>query len=174
MRALCHMAESAIARIEVLEKFDEEHDLAERPQSTWSDDTLLALDEDVNRRLAKMLETALARISVLEQRRDISYTNAFKTTNGEGCIVRGCDAKPSQKNFIRHVKTTSTPEHEVAAAILKQTDCLQCGLHWQTPSGLAYHEALIHDENHSSRIDTFKPYLQQSLGKCFAVMPCKF
>lgn len=172
MRALCQMAESAIARIEVLEKFDEEHVLAERPQTSGSDDTLRASDGDINRRLTKMLETALARISVLEQRRDICYTNAFKTTNAEGCLIRGCDAKPSQKNFIRHVKTTSTPEHEVAAAILKQTDCLQCGLHWQTPSGLAYHEALIHDENHPSRMDAFKPFLQQSLGKCLTVMTC--
>lgn len=131
--------------------------------------------EDTNRRLTKMLEAVLARISVLEKMRDIFYQYAFKTANEGECLVRGCGAKSSSsKNTIRHIKTTITSEHEIAAIILQQTDCLQCEMQWRTPTGLAHHESTVHNDNHSSRMDIFQPFLQQSSCKCLPVMICKF
>lgn len=173
-RTLCQMVESAVARVEVLERFDEEHGHSERRQSAESDDTMRVSGEDSIRRPTKMLEAVLARISVLEKRRDICYQHAFKAVNEGECLVRGCGAKSSSsKNTMRHFKTTITPEHEIAAIILQQTDCLQCGRQWRTPNGLAHHELTVHEENHSSRIDILQPFLQQSSCKCLHVMVCK-
>lgn len=73
-------------------------------------------------------------------------------------------------NAIRHFNTTPTPEHEVAAIILQQTDCLQCGMHWKSPNGLANHEKSVHNETRSSRMDTFKPFFEQPRRKCLFLM----
>lgn len=67
----------------------------------------------------------------------------------------------------------NNPEHEVAAIILQQTDCLQCGKHWKSPNGLNHHEKTVHEETRSSRMDTFQPFLQQSFGKCLSMMASK-
>lgn len=158
----------------MLERYDEGHADAERLRSDSSDSTTPLAAEDGNRQLYKMLEAALARVSVLEGRRDICYWNAFKAAGEAECIVRGCGAKPTScKNDIRHLKNTRTPEHEVAAIILQQRECMQCGANWKSSGGLDHHEQTVHQETRSSRVDTFRPYLEQPLCKCLSVMAGK-
>lgn len=119
----------------------------------------------------KHLEAALARVLVLERRRDICYRSAFKAADGGECIVRGYGSKSSlPKNAIRHYNTIPTPEHEVAAIILQQTDCLQCGTSWETPRGLTHHKEKVHGETRSSRMDTLKPFFEQPYRKCLSLM----
>lgn len=154
-----------MARIEVLERLDKENTHPERLRSGSSDGTTRGPGEDGNRQLYNILEATLARLIVLEERRDICYRNAFKAAVETDCIVRGCGGKLSRKNDLRHVKTTGTPEHEVAAIILQQKECLQCGEHWKSPAGLDHHEQTFHGDTRSSRIDTFQPYLEQPLCK---------
>ncbi|KAL2056606.1 hypothetical protein ABVK25_003000 [Lepraria finkii] len=162
VRRLYKMTESILVRIEALERFDQDHSRIARLPSGSPDNTMQISEEDANRPLYKQLEAALARILVLERRRDIFYRFAFKAADGGECIVRGCGSKSSlPKNAIRHFNSTPTPEHEVAAIVLQQTDCLQCGMGWRTPSGLAYHEKTVHNETRSSRMDTFKPFFEQ-------------
>jgi len=165
------MTESILVRIEALEHFDQDHSYIARRLSVSPDDTTQISEEDANRPLYKQLEAALARVLVLERRRDICYRSAFKAADGGECIVRGCGSKSSSpKNAIRHFNTTPTPEHEVAAIILQQTDCLQCGMHWKSPNGLANHEKSVHNETRSSRMDTFKPFFEQPRRKCLFLM----
>lgn len=154
-----------------MEGLDKEYVHAKRLYSRRSDDITRVSDEDANRRLYKMLKAALARVSVLEKRKNICYRYAFKAANGAECIVRRCGAKSSSfKNDIRYIKNTTTPEHKVAAIILQQTDCLQYGKHWKSPNGLDHHKKAVHKETRSSRINTFQPFLQQSLGKCLFII----
>jgi len=109
------------------------------------------------------MEAALARVSVLERRRDISYNSAFKASNGTECIIRGCGGDLSKREHaVRHIKTTSTPEHQVAAIVLQQTECLECSKSWKTPSGLVHHETTVHGEAYTSRMDIFRPLFEQS------------
>lgn len=165
------MTESILVRIEALEHFDRDHSHTARLPPGSPDNTMQVSEEDGNRPLYKHLEAALARVLVLERRRDICYRSAFKAADGGECIVRGCGSKSSSpKNAIRHFNTTATPEHEAAAIILQQTDCLQCGMCWRTPSGLAYHEKTVHKETHSSRMDRFKPFFEQPHRKCLSLM----
>ncbi len=165
------MTESILVRIEALEHFDQDHSYTARLPSGSPDNTMQISEEDANWPLFKKLEAALARVLVLERRRDICYRSAFKAADGGECIVRGCGSKSSlPKNAIRHFNTTPTPEHEVAAIILQQTDCLQCGMHWETPSGLAHHEKMVHKETRSSRMDTFKPFFEHPRRKCLSLM----
>ena len=119
-----------------------------------------------------MLEATIARVSILEGRRDICYQNAFKATGGAKCIVRGCGAKSSSsfKNDVRHFQTISTPEHDIAAILLQQKQCLQCGEQWKRSTGLDHHERTVHQETRSSRVETFLPYLKQPLCKCFPII----
>ena len=121
-----------------------------------------------------MFEAVLARIAVLESRRDICYRHAFKTAGVEECMIRGCGTTSSApKNAIRHLKNTATPEHEVATAILQQTECLQCDERWERPSSLACHELMVHQEAYSSRLDSFKSFIEQPLCKRLSLMVCK-
>ena len=108
------------------------------------------------------MEASLARISVLENRMDISYSSAFKASNGTECIIRGCGGNLSkQEHALRHLKTTSTPEHQVAAIVLQQTECLECGKSWKKPCGLLNHEKTAHGEAYTSRMDIFRPLFEQ-------------
>ena len=120
------------------------------------------------------MEASLARISVLEKRRDISYRSAFKASNGTECIIRGCGSDLSKREHaVRHIKTTSTPEHQVAAIVLQQTECLECGKSWKTPSGLVHHETTAHGEAYTSRLDIFKPLFEQSSRARLGLKTCK-
>ena len=86
--------------------------------------------------LYKMLTAALARISILEKTRDISYRDGFKAAS-QACIVRGCERKfASHENVLRHLKESSTPQHQVVAIILGQTSCLQCDKDFKRPTKL--------------------------------------
>lgn len=117
------------------------------------------------------MEAALARISVLEKRRDISYSSAFKASNGTECIIRGCRSDLSKRgHVVRHLKTTPTPEHQVAAIVLQQTECLECSKSWKIPSALVHHETTAHSEVYTSRIDIFRPLLEQSSRTRFAII----
>ena len=52
------------------------------------------------------------------KRREISYCGAFKASNGTNCIVRGCGGDLSRESHTRrHLRTTTTPEHQVATII---------------------------------------------------------
>ena len=155
-----------LARIEALEHFDRNHSYTERHTSDLPDETMQISEEDADRSLYKHLEAALARVLVLERRRDICYNSAFKAPSGTECIVRGCGSKSSlHKNAIRHCNTTATPEHEVAAFILQQTNCLQCGTCYKTPISLANHEKKVHEEIYSSRMDRFRPFFEDPYRK---------
>ena len=117
------------------------------------------------------MEAALARVSVLERRRDISYSSAFIVSNGTECIIRGCGSDLSKREHaVRHIKTTSTPEHQVDAIVLQQTECLECGRGWKTPSGLVHHETTLHGEAYTSRMDIFRPLFEQSSCTHFSLM----
>ena len=154
-----NIAESIIARITALEHFDQDHSHSDRSSPN---DSILANDE-TERSLYKIMEVALARVSVLEKRRDISYSSAFKASNGTECIIRGCGGDLSKREHaVRHIKTTSTPEHQVAAVILQQTECLACGKSWKTPSGLVHHETTAHCEAYTSRMDIFRPLFEHT------------
>lgn len=158
----------------MLERHDEGHARPECLHSDSSDNSTYVAVENGNRQLYKMLEAALARVLVLEGRRDICYQNAFKAASETECIVRGCGSKPTScKNDVRHLKNTRSPEHEVAAILLQQTECLQCGENWKSWVGLDHHERTVHQETRSSRMDTFRPYLEQPLCKCLSVMAGK-
>lgn len=76
--------ESIIARIKVLEHFDQDYFHSDRSSTN---EPILANDE-AERSLYKIMEAALARVSVLERRRDISYNSAFKASNGIEYIIR--------------------------------------------------------------------------------------
>ena len=153
-----NIAESIIARIKVLEHFDQDYSHSDRSSTN---EPILANDE-AKRSLYKIIEAALARVSVLERRRDISYNSAFKASNGTECIIRGCGGDLSKREHaVRHIKTTSTPEHQIAAIVLQQTECLECGKGWKTPSGLVHHETIAHGEAYTSRMDVFRPLFEQ-------------
>ncbi len=181
-RKLWKMAETVFARIEVLEHLDQDHSHGERLRSGSPDNITSLPKEEVNRSLYKTLETALTRISVLEKRRDISYDHAFKASNGKQCMIRGCGSELSRPNHaIRHINNTSTPEHQVAAIILEQKECLECDKSWKTPSGLIFHEKKVHKETYTSRMDIFKQFLGQSSCMHFSssfyeilLMNCRF
>lgn len=165
------IAESVLARIEVLEHFDQDYSHDDRPRyASPASASILAKDE-ADRSLYKILEAALTRVSVLEKRRDISYRSAFKASNGTECIIRGCGGDLSKREHaLRHIKTTSTPEHEVAAIVLQQTGCLECDKSWKTPSGLVHHETTVHGEPYTSRMDVFRPLFEQTSCMCPTLM----
>ena len=166
---LYEITESILVRIQDLEHYDRDHADTARLPSDSPDNTIL--EEDSNRPLYKKLEAALARVLVLERRRDICYRSAFKAVDSGECIVRGCGSKSSSpQNAIRHFSSTPTPEHEVAAIITQQTNCLQCEMHWRTPSGLAHHEETVHKETRSSRMVMFKPFFEQPHRKSLFLM----
>ena len=166
-RRMWNIAESIIARIQVLEHFDQDYSHSDR--SSTNERTLA--NDEAERSLYKIMEAALARVSVLEKRRDISYSSAFKVSNGTECIIRGCGGDLSKREHaVRHIKTTSTPEHQVAAIVLQQTECLECGRGWKTPSGLVHHETTLHGEAYTSRMDIFRPLFEQSSCTRLALM----
>ena len=166
-RRLWTIAESILARIEALEHFDQDYSRDERPGYVSPPST----KDGADRSLYSILEVALARLSVLENRRDISYRSAFKTSNGTKCIIRGCGGDLSKPDHaLRHIKTTSTPEHQVAALILQQTRCLECDRTWKTSSGLVHHETTIHGEAYTSRMDVFRPLFEQTSRMRFALV----
>lgn len=160
------MTESALARLEVLERFDQDHTHGERSRSGSPANVPILPKEEANRSLYKILESTLMRISVLEKRRDISYLNAFKASNGTECFIRGCGGE--FPNTLPRIRTTSTPERQVAAIILNQTECLECNKRWKTASGLIHHEMTVHKEAYTSRIDLFRPFFEQGSRTCLA------
>ena len=108
-----------------------------------------------------MLTAALARISILEKTRDISYRDGFKAAS-QACIVRGCERKfVSHENVLRHLKESSTPQHQVAAIILGQTSCLQCDKDFKWPTKLKTHELDCREEAYTSTIEAFSPFFEQ-------------
>lgn len=166
-RRLWNVAESILTRIQVLEQFDQDYSHSDR--SSTNEPTLT--NNEAERSLYKIMEAALARVSVLEKRKDISYSSAFKASNGTECIIRGCGGDLSKREHaVRHIKTTSTPEHQVAAIVLQQTKCLECGKSWKTPSGLIHHETTAHGEAYTSRMDIFRPLFEQSTCTRLALM----
>lgn len=73
------------------------------------------------------MKIVLTRVSVLEKRKNIFYNSAFKVSNGAECIIRRCEGDLfKREHAVRHIKTTFTPEHQVAAIVLQQTECLEC------------------------------------------------
>ena len=170
VRILYLLVESVIARIEVLERSDEEPADSERLYPIWSNQ---ASDGDAIQRLNEMVKAVLERVLILEERRDIDYQCAYRAKKGTECIVRGCGAKQSSKNALRHMNDTKTPEHEVAGIILRQKSCWQCGMDWKSPNGLATHEAATHNQSSLSRMGTFQPFLQQPLSKCLSLVASK-
>ncbi len=163
LRRLWSIAESVLARIEVLENLDQDYSHDGRPRCVSPASASNLAKDEADRSLYKILEAALTRVSVLENRRDISYHSAFKASNGTECIIRGCGGDLSKrKHALRHIKTTSTPEHQVAAIVLQQTGCLECDKSWKTPSGLVHHETTVHGEAYTSRMDVFRPLFEQT------------
>ncbi len=141
------------------------------PQRRSSTHEPTLTNDEAERSLYKIMEAALARVSVLEKRRDISYSSACKASNGTECIIRGCGGDLSKREHaVRHIKTTSTPEHQVAAIVLQQTECLECGRSRKTPSGLVHHETTAHGEAYTSRMDIFRPLFEQSTCTRLALM----
>ena len=161
-RRLWMMAESVLARTKVLEQLDQDCSQGERPHSVPPPNMSIPPKEDANRSLYKMLEAVLTRVSVLEKRRDICYCCAFKASTGDECIIRGCGSIISTHHTVRHLKTTSTPQHQVAAMILQQTECLECDKSWKVPSGLVHHETKVHGEAYRSRMEIFGPIFHQT------------
>lgn len=108
------------------------------------------------------MKVALTRVSVLERRRNISYNSAFKASNETECIVRECEGDLSKREHaVRHIKTTFTFEHQVAAIVLQQTECLKCSKSWKISSDLVHHETTAHDEVYTSRMNIFRPLFEQ-------------
>ena len=161
-RRLWMMAESVLARTKALEQLDQDCSPGERPHSVPPPHMSIPPKEDANRSLYKILEAALTRISVLEKRRDICYCCAFKAPTGDECIIRGCGSVVSTQHTIRHLRTTSTPQHQVAAMILQQTECLECNKSWKIPSGLVHHETKFHGDVYTSRMEIFRPIFHQT------------
>jgi len=161
-RRLWIMAESLLVRTKVLEQLDQDCSQGGRPNSVSLLNVSIPPKDDANRSLHKILEAALTRVSVLEKRRDISYFYAFKASTGKACIVRGCGSVLSAQHTVRHLKTTSTPEHQVAAIVLQQTECLECNKKWKIPSGLAHHETTFHGKAYTSRMEIFRPIFEQT------------
>lgn len=156
------MTESALVRLEVLERYDQDHAHGERSRPGSPANVSILRKEEANGSLYKILENTLLRISVLEKKRDISYRNAFKASNGTECFIRGCGGDFSRRqNTLQHSRTTPTPERQVAAIILNQTECLECNKSLKTASGLIHHETTVHKEAYNSRIDIFRPFLEQ-------------
>lgn len=152
------MLESILARIQVVERLD--LSLPENEHSCSSDASSHS-ESGTQRVLYTMFEAALARITILESRRGISYGNGFKATNAETCVVRGCErtyARPD--STIRHLKDSSHPQHQVAAIVMGQTWCLQCDEEYHRPTYLKDHEANAHKEAYTSRIDMLSPFLE--------------
>lgn len=161
------MAETVLARVEVLERLDREQ-FTECPRSS---DVSCHTNDATPRALYKMLEAALIRISVLERKRDISYLDGFKASHTGGCVVRGCkDRNQRPDNALRHLKDSPSPEHQVAAIILGQTRCLQCSRDYTRPSYLLSHEIKDHNEIYTSRLDGFSQYLGRLSCMCLASM----
>ena len=70
------------------------------------------MKDEADRLLYKMLEAALTRVLVLENRRDISYRSAFKASNGTECIIRGYRGDlSSREHALRYIKITPIPKH---------------------------------------------------------------
>ncbi len=127
LRRLWTITESVLARIEILEHLDQDNSHNDHPRCVSPVSASNLAEDEADRSLYKILEAALTRVSVLENRRDISYRSAFKASNGTECIVRGCGGDLSKREHaLRHIKTTFTPEHQVAAIVLQQTGCLEC------------------------------------------------
>ena len=163
LRRLWTITESVLARIEILEHLDQDYSHDDPPRCVSPTSSSNLAKDEADRSLYKILEAALTRVSVLENRRDISYRSAFKASSGTECIIRGCGGDLSKREHaLRHIKTTPTPEHQVAAIVLQQTGCLECNKSWKTPSGLVHHEATVHGDAYTSRMDFFRPVFEQT------------
>ncbi len=172
------MIESMLARIVVLEQSKNDHSDSNRPRCVLPASASTHTNDETGQSAYKILEAALARVTVLEKMKDISYHSAFKASDtvadGKNCIVRGCGGKLSvQKHLVRHLNATPTPEHQVAAIILQQTQCLECDQSWKRPSGLSYHEATVHKEDYALRMDIFRPFFEQISSKVLPYCPRK-
>ena len=169
-RRLWMMAESVLARTKALEQLEQDCSQGERPHSVSPPNMSIPPKEDANRSLYKILEAALTRVSVLEKRRDICYCCAFKASTGDECIIRGCGSVVSTRHTVRHLRTTSTPQHQVAAMILQQTECLECDKSWKVPSALVHHEIQVHGEAYTSRMEIFGPIFHQTTSCTFLTL----
>lgn len=166
---LWKMMETIFARVDALESFDTVRSSGNGLGPGSPPIMSIAPAGETGRSLFEMLEAAHARVSILEKRRDIIYTNAFKASSGRKCIVRGCSGKLSRPDHLaRHLNATSTPEHRIAAIILLQKECLQCNKRWSRPCYLLKHEISDHNESHTSRIDVLRPFFDWSSSRCLA------
>lgn len=120
-RALWKMMETIFARVDALESFDTVRSSSNGLGPGSPPIMSIAPAGETGQSLFEMLEAAHARVSILEKRRDIIYTNTFKASSGRKCIIRGCSGKLSRPDHLaRHLNATSTPEHRIAAIILLQ------------------------------------------------------
>lgn len=90
--------------------------------------------------LHKQMETAFARLSVVENTLNIKYR--YETVSEDcACMIRGCYSSfREKKNLLRHLRDTNDPEHLAAHIILQATTCFQCPRIFLKPYKLVEHE----------------------------------
>lgn len=108
------------------------------------------------RSLHKQMETAFARLSVVENTLNIKYR--YETVSEDcACMVRGCYSSfGEKKNLLRHLRDTNDPEHLAAHIILQATTCFQCPRIFLKPYKLVEHERTFHGAQYISRMNSFK------------------
>ena len=170
-RKLWTLTEIILARIEVLEHFDQDYSHKDRSRCVLLASASSLVNEEVDRLLYKLLKIALTRVSILENKRDISYRSAFKASNEIECIIRECENYLSKKNHaLRHLKTIIIFEHQIAAIVLNQTQCLKCDKSWKISFDLVHHETTVHEEIYTSRMNVFRSLFEQTVCMRLALM----
>ena len=102
------------------------------------------------RSLHKQMETAFARLSVVENTLNIKYR--YETVSEDcACMVHGCYSSfHEKKNLHRHLRDTNDPEHLAAHIILQATTCFQCPRIFLKPYKLIKHERTFHEAQYIS------------------------
>lgn len=121
------------------------------------------------------MKVVFTRVSVLQKRRNIFYSFAFKTLNKTECIIKECKSNLfKREHAVRYIKTTFIFEHQVAVIVLQQTKCLKCNKSWKILSDLVHYETTVHNKVYTSRMNIFRLLIELSFCTRLVLLICNY
>lgn len=114
--------------------------------------------------MTRSIKSLKAQVSYLQLRLREFSVSPLSTSTGYRCPVKGCRAESSRVDYIhRHIRRFTDPDHEIVAAIIDETHCVDCSKSWDRPTDLVRHERYHHGGGYLSRLDNIAGIKQQSL-----------